>query len=105
MTVEQIDKSLRDRGLRDELDPVALAAVRGSYPEFLGNESELGENEIPMLVVIGEQDRPPRAQKLAEITSNAEFKIVPGDHMAAPATPEYMEALLEFLSKHEPDRQ
>ena len=105
LTVEQIDKSLRDQGRRDESDPVALFAVRNSYPEVFGDESELDKNEVPMLVVIGEQDRPARAEKLAEITSNARFKIVPGDHMAAPATPEYLEALLGFLGEHEPDRQ
>ena len=105
LTIEQIDKSLRDQGRRDESDPVALFAVRNSYPEFLGDESELGKNEVPMLVVIGEQNRPARAQKLAEITSNAKFKMVPGDHMAAPATPEYLEALLGFLGENEPDRQ
>lgn len=105
LTIEQIDKRLRDRGFRDESERAALVAVRVSYPEVLGNESELGRNKVPMLVVIGEQDRPERAQRLAEITSNAKFKMVPGDHRAAPATPEFLEALLEFLDEHEPNCQ
>lgn len=105
LTIEQIDKRLRDRGFRDGSERAALVAVRVSYPEVLGNESELGRNKVPMLVVIGEQDRPERAQRLAEITSNAKFKMVPGDHRAAPATPEFLEALLEFLDEHEPNCQ
>ncbi len=103
--IEKLDKQLRSKGIKDELDRAALIAVRVSSSEYLGNESELGRNKIPMLVMRGEQDHPERAQELAEITSNAKFKIVPGDHKTAPATPEFLEALLEFLNEHEPGSQ
>ena len=103
--IEQVDKQLRDRGFRDEKERAALVAVRVSSLEIPANESELGQNKVPMLVIGGEQDRPERAQKLAEITSNAKFKMVPGDHGAVPQTPEFLEALLEFLGEYEPNRQ
>ena len=103
--IEHVDQQLRDRGFLDEEERAALVAVRVSSLEIPANESELGQNKVPMLVIGGEQDRPERAQKLAEITSNAKFKMVPGDHRAAPQTPEFMEALLEFLDEHEPNRQ
>jgi len=103
--IEHVDQQLRDRGFRDEKERAALVAVRVSSLEFPANESELGQNKVPMLVMIGEQDRPDRAQELAEIASNAEFKMVPGDHRAAPATSEFLEALLEFLNEHEPNRE
>jgi len=103
--IENLDKQLRNKGVEDELDRAALIAVRVSSSEFLGNESELGRNKIPMLVMRGEQDQPERAQELAEITSNAKFKMVPGDHITAPATPEFLEALLTFLDEHDPNSQ
>lgn len=101
--IEKEDKRLRGQGVLDELDRAALVAVRVSSHEFLANKYELSSNRVPTLVMRGEQDRPEKAQKLAEITSNAKFKMVPGDHKAAPATPEFLEALLEFLNEHEPN--
>lgn len=101
--IEQVDQQLRERGFRDDMERAALVAVRVSSLEIPANETELGQNKVPMLVMIGEQDRPERAQELAEIASNAEFKMVPGDHRSAPATPEFLEALLEFLKKHKPN--
>ena len=103
--IEQVDKQLRDRGFRDEKERAALVAVRISSLEIPANESELGQNKVPVLVIGGEEDRPERAQKLAEITSNAKFKMVPGDHGAAPQTSEFLEALLEFLDEHEPNHE
>ena len=101
--LEKVDQQLRDRGFRDEMERAALVAVRVSSLEIPADETELGQNKVPMLVMIGEQDRPERAQELAEIALNAEFKMVPGDHRAAPATPEFLEALLAFLNEHEPN--
>jgi len=103
--IEHVDQQLRDRGFRDEMEREALVAVRVSSLEIPPIESELGQNKVPMLVIGGEQDRPERVQKLAEITSNAKFKMVPGDHGAAPKTPEFLKALLEFLYEHESNRQ
>lgn len=98
--IEKLDKRLRGKGINDEHDRAALIAVRISSSELLGNASELGRNKVPVLVIRGEQDQPEKAQELAKITSNAEFKIVPGDHASAPATPEFTEALLTFLGEH-----
>ena len=103
--IQHVDQQLRDRGFQDDKAREALVAVRVSSLEIPPNESELGHNKVPMLVIGGKQDRPERAQKLAEITSNAKFKMVPGDHKAAPQTPEFLEALLKFLNEHEPSRQ
>lgn len=103
--LERVDQQLRDKGFRDEMERAALVAVRVSSLEIPANESELGQNKVPMLVVNGEQDRPERAQELAEIASNAEFKMVPDDHISAPATPEFLDALLEFLDENEPNFQ
>ena len=103
--IEGLDKQLRNKGIKDELDRAALIAVRVSSSEFLGIESELGRNKVPMLVMRGEQDQPERGQELAEITSNAKFKMVPGDHTTAPATPEFLATLLAFLDEHDPNSQ
>lgn len=103
--IERADQQLRDKGFQDEMERAALVAMRVSSLEIPANESELAQNKVPMLIMIGEQDRPERARELAAIASNAQFKIVPGDHISAPATPEFLEALLVFLNEHEPNRQ
>lgn len=103
--IERADQQLRDKGIQDEMERAALVAMRVSSLEIPAKESELAQNKVPMLIMIGEQDRPERARELAEITSNAAFKMVPGDHISAPATPEFLEALLAFLNEHEPNRQ
>ena len=103
--IERADQQLRDKGFQDEMERAALVAMRISSLEIPANESELAQNKVPMLIIIGEQDRPERARELAEIASNAEFKMVPGDHISAPATPEFLQTLSAFLNEQEPNRQ
>jgi pimeloyl-ACP methyl ester carboxylesterase len=55
--------------------------------------------KIPVLVLIGDEDDPARARRLADAIPGASFVEVPGDHLGAVATPEFTSAIVEWLSR------
>jgi pimeloyl-ACP methyl ester carboxylesterase len=66
---------------RAGFDPTKLAAVA-----------------IPVLVLIGSNDNPESAKNLAAAIRGAKFVEVPGDHLGAVATPEFRQAIVNWLS-------
>ena len=67
---------------RTGFDPAGLAAVK-----------------IPVLVLIGDKDDPASAKRLADAIPSASFVQVPGDHLGAPATPQFANAIVEWLTR------
>jgi pimeloyl-ACP methyl ester carboxylesterase len=101
-SVEQIQKMLDSRGLSNDMDAAALAAYRKRYHDTDGTEASLRNNEVPALILIGEDDRGnlPLAHSLAETMAKSELRVVPGDHPAAHGTEEFMSFLLAFLNRY-----
>jgi pimeloyl-ACP methyl ester carboxylesterase len=65
---------------RAGFDPAKLAAVA-----------------IPVLVLIGKDDNPQSAKNLAAAIPGAQFVEVPGDHLGAVSTPEFRQAIVNWL--------
>ena len=102
-SVEELETTLRTRGLLDVMDPVALAVVRSRFTELAVDERSLRANKVPALVLVGDEDfLYPAAQSLAETISNVEMKVVPGTHGTALASEEFINGLLDFLGRHDP---
>lgn len=60
---------------------------------------DLGRVQVPTLVVMGSEDE--RAESVDELVAalpRATKVMVPGDHAGAPATPEYIAAVADFLA-------
>jgi len=67
---------------RAGFDPAKLAAVK-----------------TPVLVLIGDKDDPASAKRLADAIPGASFVQVPGDHLGAPATPQFASAIVKWLTR------
>ncbi|MBS1895656.1 MAG: alpha/beta hydrolase [Actinobacteria bacterium] len=75
-------------------------ALRRILDTFVDTPIEaLGEIEAPVLLLFGEEEDEARGsvEDLAEAIPRATIKRVPGDHITAPRSPEFAEALVEFL--------
>jgi pimeloyl-ACP methyl ester carboxylesterase len=75
----------------------ALAAMHktkraGFDPARLANVA------IPVLVLIGKDDNPESAKNLAAAIPGAKFVQVPGDHLGAVSTPEFRQAIVNWLT-------
>ena len=75
----------------------ALAAMHktkraGFDPARLANVA------IPVLVLIGKDDNPESAKNLAAAIPGAKFVEVPGDHLGAVSTPEFRQAIVNWLT-------
>ena len=102
-SVEDLETTLRSRGLLDVMNPVALAVVRSRFSELAVDERSLRANKVPALVLVGDEDfLYPAAQSLAETISNVEMKVVPGTHGTALASEEFINGLLDFIGRHDP---
>lgn len=76
-------------------------ALRRVLDTFVDTPAEaLGEIEAPVLLLFGEGEDDGRGsvEKLAEAIPRATIRRVPGDHITAPRSPEFAEALVEFLT-------
>ena len=85
-------------------DTQALAAMLHSVDAWRVTETELRDNKVPALAVIGERD-PLKvfADQLAAAMANIEEVVVPdGDHFSTLKRPQTIEALEAFLAKHTP---
>lgn len=97
------EESLRSRGLLDTMDPVALAAARVRFSELDVEEDNLRKNQIPALVLVGDEDFLYQwAENLADTMSNAEIEVVPGTHITASRSEEFLHVLLDFIDRHNP---
>jgi pimeloyl-ACP methyl ester carboxylesterase len=79
-------------------DKAALAAIQRARPF---EDPDLAAIRAPTLVLVGTEDALAREpEKLAAAISNAPTTVtmVPGDHLTAVATPEFIDALRAFLA-------
>ena len=85
------------------MDPVALAAARVRFSELEVEEDNLRKNQIPALVLVGDEDFLYQwAENLADTMSNAEREVVPGTHITASRSDEFLAVLLDFIGRHNP---
>lgn len=99
-TEEQVREDSRRR-LAGQ-DPKALAAVRRSNPDQLVTEAQMAAVTVPTLGIVGTAD--PYLQEfeaLKRVMPQLELVTIPGaSHGSAPGTPQFREALLDFLRRH-----
>lgn len=78
-------------------DRVALRRVLGTFVDT--PVEALGEIEPPVLLVFGDEEDEARGsvEDLAAVIPRATIRRVPGDHITAPRSPEFADALVEFL--------
>jgi pimeloyl-ACP methyl ester carboxylesterase len=83
-------------------DPKALAAVARSFGSFTVSETDLRQNTVPTLAIIGEKDPLKKGVDAMEgVMSNLEIVIIEGaNHVTAVGNPIFLESLLNFLEKH-----
>jgi pimeloyl-ACP methyl ester carboxylesterase len=83
-------------------DPKALAAVVRSYDSFTVSETDLRQNTVPTLSIIGEKDPLKKGVDAMEgVMSNLEIVVIEGaNHVTAVSSPIFLDSLLRFLEKH-----
>ena len=83
-------------------DPMALAAVLRSYEDFVVSESDLRQNQVPTIAIIGEKDPLKEGvDAMRGVMNNLEIVVIEGaDHGTAVSSPKFRESLVEFLAKH-----
>ena len=80
---------------------MALAAVMRAWDQFAVPESSLRDNEVPALVLVGENDpMKVRVDAMEAVMSNLEVGVIEGATHGAPSEPAFMEKLIRFLEKH-----
>lgn len=78
-------------------DPVALLHVLDSM--VATPEEALGRIQVPTLVAMGGDDtRADSVDQLVAALPHGTRAVVPGDHRTAPATPEFVAAIVDFLA-------
>jgi pimeloyl-ACP methyl ester carboxylesterase len=81
----------------------ALAAMQRSASRSWFDPAKLSEVALPVMVLVGAEDTlvgPP--DRLAAAIPNATLVRVPGDHLTAPAMPQFRGAIVNFLKEHSP---
>lgn len=83
-------------------DPLALAAVIDAQAQLNVAKESLKDNRVPTLFVIGELDaQKSSAEEMAAAMNSATLTTFEGrDHMQTPGTPEFLNAILEFIQKN-----
>jgi pimeloyl-ACP methyl ester carboxylesterase len=98
---EEYIEEYRERKLAGQ-DVKALAAMFRSYEDIAVSESELRQNNVPTLVVIGEKD--PLIESvdaMKDLVNNLETIVIEGaDHGSTPLSPIFLDSLIQFLEKH-----
>lgn len=95
-------KDLRQRAFRKFAevsgnDLGALAAMHRTKRAGF-DAAKLAAVVIPVMVLIGSDDNPESAKKLAAAIPGAKFVEVPGDHLGAVSTPEFRQAIVNWLT-------
>jgi pimeloyl-ACP methyl ester carboxylesterase len=81
-------------------DPVALLHVLDSV--VATSAEPLGRIQVPTLVAVGGNDERVRSvDQLVAALPRGVAAAVPGDHRTAPATPEFVAAIVDFLANDE----
>ena len=90
---ERMERWLRTNGE----DQVTLENVLNSIVPTTAEE--LGRISVPTLVVVGTEDeRAATAGDLADALPHGTLAMVPGNHGTAPATPELVAAIIDFIT-------
>jgi pimeloyl-ACP methyl ester carboxylesterase len=87
-------------------DNIALAKLTARLTELIVSESDLRQNAVPTLAIIGSRDPLlADAENLACTMAHSELAVLPGaDHFFISDSPEYLPKVLQFLAAH-PDVQ
>jgi pimeloyl-ACP methyl ester carboxylesterase len=87
-----------DYAKKSGADTVALARMQEFQP--VTSRAELAAIKTPLLVVNGDQDKDNGdPQLLVDAVPGSRLVIVPGNHGGAMRTPEFAQAVVEFLTK------
>jgi pimeloyl-ACP methyl ester carboxylesterase len=78
-----------------DADPVALTLVLDTFVDT--PREALAAIDVPTLVLAGEHEDRGSVDDLAAVIPRATLRRVPGDHGTAHLSPEFAEAILEFL--------
>jgi pimeloyl-ACP methyl ester carboxylesterase len=93
-----VGRAFRAFADRSGADRHALAAIEQSTA--LGDDLDCSAITAPTLVLVGERDRFVGApEDLAASFVGARTRVVPGDHVGAPADPAFARALVDFLAE------
>jgi pimeloyl-ACP methyl ester carboxylesterase len=97
---EEIAEYERARFANQDLK--ALAAVVRSFGSLTVSETDLRQNKVPTLSIIGEKDPLKKnVDAMKGVMSNLEIVVIEGaDHLTAISSPIFLESLLKFLEKH-----
>jgi pimeloyl-ACP methyl ester carboxylesterase len=79
-------------------DLQALAAMHRTQRAGF-DPTRLAHVKIPVLILIGADDDPASARRVANAIPGASFVEVPGDHLTAVATPEFRGAIVAWLTQ------
>jgi pimeloyl-ACP methyl ester carboxylesterase len=98
------DEEIRQRSAKSLAgkDVRALAAIRRSNADQVVTDAELAAVTVPMLAIVGRED-PYRAdlEALKGVVPQLSLVTIPGaTHGATPGKPEFIQALLAFLTAH-----
>ncbi len=88
-------------------DPLALSAAIRGMRELTVQRSELEQNQVPVLAVVGSSD-PLRegVEELAAVMNNLELVLIDGaDHLSAVRRSEFTDVILDHLKRHPLSRQ
>jgi len=90
------EEAMADWIRQSSVDPRAVGLVLGTFVATPADA--LRPVTAPTLVIVGDRDsRGATADSLAALLPNGRLVVVPGDHVTAPAAPEFTKAVLEFL--------
>ena len=81
-------------------DHLALAATVRSFTTLNVSQEELNANKVPLMYMVGDID-PLKADvdRARGVAGNAEFVVVPGNHMTAFTQPVFLENLQRFFAE------
>ncbi len=82
-------------------DSRALGAQRLGNPGLYVDYSLFKNNQVPVLLIVGGNDRPDRFADLRAALPNATFVVIPGaGHGSAVNRPEFVQTLEGFFDQH-----
>lgn len=89
------------RQMMDVNDPAALAAMARGMVKLTVDPSDLAANEVPILLLIGENDWDrPQADAALAVGANVEMHVLPGrNHLDAFDDPNYIPVIRAFLRR------
>jgi pimeloyl-ACP methyl ester carboxylesterase len=104
-SIQDIQEQGRQAGPNDGQDYVALAAIPLSWSDQTVSDTQLINNKVPTLAIVGSDDEDDRILGLRELDgfmANYELIIVDGaTHIGLATHPDFIGSVRQFLSLHE----